>query len=177
MKLHQVAVLGFLALVVLVGAATLGLAALTGDGGPADATVETFEPRVAVGNESADAMSGSGEVVTCNDRGPIPGNAGLEGRLEFGRPAGDEGPRDAAFHAIVTVGDDLIVDSHNVTLPPGESTRFLLFAIVDQPESLSGDDRVTVNTRITTDGTTVASANRTVSVDERDIPCEDERSN
>jgi hypothetical protein len=177
MKLRQVAILGFLALVVLVGAATLGLAALTGDGGPADATVETFEPRVAVGNESADAMSGSGEVVTCNDRGPIPGNAGLEGRFEFGRPTGDEGPRDATFRAVVTVGDDLITDSHNVTLPPGESTRFLLLETVDQPEGLSGGDQVTIRARITTGGTTVASANRTVRVDERDIPCEDERAN
>jgi hypothetical protein len=173
--MRKVAIFGFLALVVLVGAATLGLAALTGDGGPADATVETFEPRVAVGNESADATSGSGEVVTCNDRGPIPGNAAIEGRLEFDRPVTDEGPSDASFRAVVTVGDDLFTDTHNVTLPPGESTRVFLRTTVDQPETLSGGDRVAVHARITTEGTTVASANRTVRVDERDIPCADER--
>jgi len=172
---RRIAVFGFLALVVLVGTATLGLAVLTDDGGPADATIETFEPRVAVGNESADAMSGSGEVVTCNDRGPMPGNAAVEGRLAFERPAGDDGPRDATFRAVVTVGDDLITDSLNVTLPPGESTRFLPFATVDQPETLSGGDQVTVHARITTGGTTVAAANKTVRVDERDIPCADQR--
>jgi len=174
---RRIAVFGFLALVVLVGATTLGLAVLTDDGGPADATIETFEPRVAVGNESADAMSGSGEVVTCNDRGPMPGNAAIEGRLTFERPLRDEGPRDASFRAVVTVGDDLITDSLNVTLSPGGSTRFLPLTVVDRPETLSGGDQVTVRARITTEGTTVASANRTVQVDERDIPCEEEREN
>jgi hypothetical protein len=173
--MRKVAIFGFLALVVLVGAATVGLAVLTGDSGPADATVETFEPRVAVGNESADATSGSGGVVTCNDRGPIPGNAAIEGELEFGRPVTDEGPQDASFRAVVTVGDDLITDSLNVTLTPGGSTRVFLRTTVDQPETLSGGDRVTVRTRITADGTTVAAANRTVRVNERDIPCADER--
>jgi hypothetical protein len=175
--MRRIALVGFALLLVLVVGAAVGLAAVTGGDEPADATVETFEPRVAVGNESADAMSGSGEVVTCNDRGPIPGNAAVEGRLEFGRPVGDEGPGDASFRAVVTVGDDLITDSYNVTLPPGESTRYFPRAVVDQPETLSGGDRVTVRVRITTEGTTVASANRTVRVDERDRPCEGEHKN
>jgi hypothetical protein len=75
----------------------------------------------------------------------------------------------------VTVGDGLITDSLTVTLQPGDSTRYFLHATVDQPETLSGGDRVTVTGQITTDGTTVASTNRTVQVDERDIPCADER--
>ncbi|MEF8853453.1 MAG: hypothetical protein V5A44_02285 [Haloarculaceae archaeon] len=85
------------------------------------------------GGESPDALSGSGEVVTCNDQWPIPGNAGLSGRLLVERP------------------------------------------VVDQPESLSGGDEVTVSARVELDnGTAVASADRTVTVAERDIPCADE---
>lgn len=174
-RVRRIALVGFALLLVSIIGVAVGLVALTGGGGPADATVETFEPRVAVGNESADAMSGSEAVVTCNDRGPPPGIAAVEGRLEFGRPPGDEGPQDASFRVIVTVGDALITDSLNVTLQPGDSTRYFPLATVDQPEALSGGDRVTVTVQITTDGTTVASANRTVQVDERDIPCEDER--
>ena len=173
--MRRTALVGVALLLVIVVGAAVGLAALTSDGGPADATVETFEPRVAVGNESADAMSGSGAVITCNERGPPPGTAAVEGRLEFGRPPGDEGPQDASFQVIVTVGDGLITDSLNVTLQPGDSARYFPHAIVDQPETLSGGDRVTVTVQITTDGTTVASTNRTVQVDERDIPCADER--
>ena len=105
----RVAVVGFVALCVLVVAAAVGLAVLTGTSGTVDATVDTFEPRVAVGNESVDAPGGSGEVVTCTDRGPIPGNAALERRLELSRPAGDEGPRNADYRVavtvVVTVGD------------------------------------------------------------------------
>jgi hypothetical protein len=167
---RRLAVVGFLALCVLVVAAAAGLAALTGNG-TADVTVDTFEPRVAVGNESADAAGGSGEVVTCTDRGPMPGNAALEGRLEFSRPAGDEGPRDAPYRVAVTVGDGLITDSLNVSLPAGESTRWFLPTVVDQPNGLSGGDRVTVRAQVVTDGETVASANRTVTVAERDRPC------
>lgn len=170
---RRIAVFGFLALCLVVVAAAVGLAALTGGSGTADATVDTFEPRVAVGNESADAFGESDGVVTCNDRGPIPGNAALEGRLEFSRPAGDEGPSDASYRAVVTVGDGAITDAYNVTLPPGESTRFFARATVDQPDSLSGGDRVAVSVRIRTDDRTVASANRTVEVAERDVPCAD----
>lgn len=170
---RHIAVFGFLALCLVVGAATLGLLAVSSPDDPANATVDTFEPRVAVGNESGAALSGSDGVVTCNDRGPMPGNAALEGRLEFSRPAGDEGPRDASFRAVVTVGDGAITDSHNVTLPPGESTRFFAWAVVDQPDSLSGGDQVSVRIRITTDGEVVAEATRTVAVTERDVPCAD----
>ena len=171
MRRRHLALVGFAALCVLVVAAAAGLAALTGESGTADATVDTFEPRVAVGNESADAFGESGEVVTCNDRGPMPGNAALEGRLELSRPAGDEGPRDAPYRVIVTVGDGLITDSLNVSLPPGESTRWFLPTVVDQPNGLSGGDQVTVRARVVTDGETVASANRTVTVAERERPC------
>ena len=168
---HRIAVVGFVALCVLVVAAAAGVAALTGGSGTADATVDTFEPRVAVGNESADAFGESGEVVTCNDRGPMPGNAALEGRLELSRPAGDEGPPNAAYRVAVTVDVDLITDSLNVSLPPGESTRWFLPTVVDQPNGLSGGDQVTVRARVVTDGETVASANRTVTVAERERPC------
>jgi hypothetical protein len=174
--MRRLALTGFVLLLVVVVGAAVGLSALTsGDESP-DATITTFEPRVAVGNESADAMSGSGEVVTCNDQGPIPGNAGLSGRILVERPAADDGPQEAPFRLVVTVGDDLFTDSMNASLTPGGSTRFLLLTTVDQPESLSGGDEVSVTARVELDnGTAVAEADRTVTVAERDIPCADER--
>jgi hypothetical protein len=176
--MRRVALFGFALLLLVTVGAAVGLSALTSGGESADATITTFEPRVAVGNESADALSGSGEVVTCNDRGPMPGNAGLSGRLLVERPVADEGPREASFRLVVTVGDGLFTDSLNATLTPGGSTRSLLFTVVDQPEELSGGDEVTVSARVElTNGTAVASAERVVDVAERDRPCADEREN
>jgi hypothetical protein len=174
--MRRFALVGFAVLVVVVVGAVAALSLVTSGGESPDATITTFEPRVAVGNESAGAMSGSGEVVTCNEQGPMPGNAGLSGRLLVERPVGDDGPREGSFRLVVTVGDDSFTDSLNATLTPGGSTRFLLFAVVDQPDSLSGGDEVSVRARIELgNGTAVTSTDRTVTVTERDIPCADER--
>lgn len=174
--MRRVALVGFALLVVVVVGAAVGLSALTSAGESPDANIVTFDPRVAVGNESADALSGSGEVVTCNEQGPMPGKAGLYGGIEFARPTGDDGPREASFRAVVTVGDGLITNSHNVSLPSGVHTQSYLLTTVEQPETLSGGDEVTVHARIELDdGTAVAETKRVVDVVERDRPCADER--
>lgn len=174
--MRRIALVGLVLLFALVGGAAFALSAVTSAGESPTATVSTFESEVAVGNESADALAGSGEVVTCNDRGPMPGDAGLVGRLVVERPAGDDGPEAATYRVVVTVGDGLIRDTHTVTLKPGVSHRFLPFAVVDQPDALTDGVETTVRARVELEnGTAVATASRTVTVVERDRPCEGER--
>lgn len=174
--MRRVALVGFALLLVFVVGAAVGLSALTSTGESPDANIVTFDPRVAVGNESAGALSGSGEVVSCNEQGPMPGHTGLYGRVEFARLEADDRPREASFRVVVTVGDGLVTESHNVTLPPGAHTQSYLLTTVEQPEALSGGDEVTVRARIELDnGTAVAETKRVVEVVERDIPCADER--
>ncbi|WP_459191257.1 hypothetical protein [Halosimplex sp. J119] len=182
--MRRFAIAGIVLLFAIVGGATVALSALTSEDRPANATVSTFEPRVAVGNESADAVAGSGEVVTCNEQGPMPGNAGLSGSLVLERPLGDDGPPDASFGVDIAVGDGSLAETHTVQLSPGDSERLTLFTVVEQPSSLNGGDSVTVRATVATaNGTaetenrTVATVTRTVRVTERDRPCADERGN
>jgi len=171
---RRVAILALVLFAVLVGGGGLGFVLFADDGGQADATVETFEPRVAVGNESAtlgDSSSGSAEVETCTDRGPLPGYAGIFGEVALERPTGDDGPEGATYNVSVTVADGAITDAITVTLEPGDSWQFRPFNTAEQPDSLSGGDEVIVDLRVTTDGATAATASRTVTVDERSPPC------
>ena len=170
---RRLAVVGLVLLLALVAGGTLALSAVTSESEPANATINEFEPRVAVGNESGGNSTDG--VVTCNDRGPMPGNAGLAGRLVIERPFGDDGSRAATLGVVVTVGDELIRENHTVTLEPGESEEVLLFEIVEQPDTLDSGVETSVQARVTTgDNLTVAMAPRTVTVDERDVPCADE---
>lgn len=193
--MRKFAIGGVVLVFVLVGGAALGLSVVTSGGEPADATITTFEPQVAVGNESTSpgsgsgsaengsgsAENGSGEAVTCTEPGPLPGHASLAGRLVLERPVGDEGPTTASFRVVVTVGDGTLTETHTATLEPGGSERFLLLGVAEQPPSLSGGGSTTVHARVTTEyeteNETVANATRTVDVVERPVPCADERGN
>ncbi|WP_436925701.1 hypothetical protein [Halosimplex amylolyticum] len=175
--MRRFAVAGIVLLFAVVGGATVALSAITSEDRPANATVSAFEPRVAIGNQSDDARAGSGEVVTCNERGPLPGNAGLSGSLVLERSVGDEGPPEATFRVNVTVGDGGLVQTDTVNLSTGGSERVTLFTIDERPPSLDGGDSVTVQAVVSTEKTTAATASRTVGVAERDVPCADEREN
>ncbi|ELZ28173.1 hypothetical protein C475_05190 [Halosimplex carlsbadense 2-9-1] len=172
--MRRFAVAGFVLLFALVGGAAVGLSALTTEDSPANATVSTFEPQVAVGNQSEDPYPDSDGVVTCNDRGPMPGNAGLSGSLVVERPLRDDGPPEPSFRVTVSVDDGALVETHTVSLSTGGSERLVLFGTADRPPSLDGGDTVPVRATVTTENTTVATASRTVEVAERDRPCADE---
>lgn len=172
--MRRFVIAGFVLLFAIVGGAAAGLSALTTEDRPANATVSTFEPRVAVGNQSEDPYPDSDGVVTCNDRGPMPGNAGLSGSLVVERPLGDDGPPEPSFRVNVSVDGGALVETHTVTLPTGGSERLVLFRTADRPPSLDGGDTVPVRAAVTTENTTVATASRTVEVAERDVPCADE---
>lgn len=175
--MRRFAIAGLVLLFAVVGVATVGLSAITSEDRPANATIASFEPRVAVGNESGDAFEGTDGVVTCNERGPMPGNAGLVGGIAVERPSVDDGPATASFRVTVTVGDGALVETHALSLSPGESERTTLLTVAEQPASLHGGDSVTVRARVTTENATVATATRSVRVVERDEPCADEREN
>ncbi|QPV61310.1 hypothetical protein I7X12_11065 [Halosimplex litoreum] len=172
--MRRFAIAGVVLLFAIVGGAAAGLSALTTEDRPANATVSTFEPQVAVGNQSEDPYPDSDGVVTCNDRGPMPGNAGLSGSLVVERPIGDDGPSEPSFGVTVSVDDGALVETHTVALPTGGSERLVLFRTADRPPSLDGGDTVPVRASVTTENTTVATASRSVQVAERDRPCADQ---
>ncbi|WP_436907648.1 hypothetical protein [Halosimplex marinum] len=172
--MRRFAIAGVVLMFAIVGGATVALSALTSEDRPANATVSTFEPRVAVGNQSEDPYPDSDGVATCNDQGPMPGNAGLSGSLVVERPLRDDGPPEPSFRVNVSVDDGALVETRTVTLSTGGSERLVLFRIADRPPSLDGGDTVPVRATVTTENTTVATASRTVEVTERDVPCADE---
>jgi len=169
--MRRFAVAGLVLLFALVGGAAVGLSALTTEDRPANATVSTFEPRVAVGNQSEDPYLDSDGVVSCNDRGPMPGNAGLSGSLVVDRPLRDDGSPEPSFRVNVSVEDGALVETHTVSLSTGGSERLVLLRTADRPPSLDGGDSVAVRATVTTENTTVATVSRTVDVAERDVPC------
>ena len=172
--MRRFAIAGLVLLFALVGGAAVGLSALTTEDRPANATVSTFEPQVAVGNQSEDPYPDSDGVVTCNGRGPMPGNAGLSGSLVVERPLRDGGPPEPSFRVTVSVGDGALVETRTVSLSTGGSERLVLFRTTDRPPSLDGGDTVPVRATVTTENTTVATVTRTVEVAERDVPCADD---
>lgn len=172
--MRRFAIAGFVLLFAVVGGAAVGLSALTTEDRSANASISTFEPQVAVGNQSEDPYPDSDGVVTCNDRGPMPGDAGLSGSLVVERPIGDDGPPEPSFRVNVSVDDGALVETHTVTLSTGGSERLVLLRTADQPPSLDGGDTVPVRATVTTENATVATASRTVEVTERDRPCADE---
>ncbi|WP_135365264.1 hypothetical protein [Halosimplex halophilum] len=172
--MRRFAIAGIVLMFAVVGGATVALSALTSEDRPANATVSTFEPRVAVGNQSEHPYPDSDGVVTCNDRGPMPGDAGLSGSLVVERPLRDDGPPEPSFRVNVSVDGGALVETHTVTLSTGGSERLVLLRTADRPPSLDGGDTVPVRATVTTENTTVATASRTVEVTERDVPCADE---
>ncbi|QLH80388.1 hypothetical protein [Halosimplex pelagicum] len=172
--MRRFAIAGFVLLFAVVAGGAAGLSALTTEDRPANAAVSAFEPRVAVGNQSDDPYPESNGVVTCNDRGPMPGDAGLEGSLLVERPIGDDGPPEASFRVNVSVDDGALVETRTVDLSTGGSERLVILRTAERPPSLDGGDTVPVRAAVTTENTTVATASRTVEVAERDVPCADE---
>lgn len=171
--MRRFAIAGLVVLFALVGGAAMGLSAITTEDRPANATVAALDPEVAVGNESGgDSTDG---VVSCVDRGPLPGNAGLAGSLVLERPVGDDGPREATVGVNVTVADGAVTDTHTVALATGERERLSLLAVAERTGALTAGESATVGVRVRTDNRTVATAERSVTVVERDAPCADER--